>query len=256
MATGFSISPGGSDSKKSKVSLNDAVPGYLNGKLVAGANVTLTEGSDGADETLTVAAGAGGSVTVEENNVALGAAATLDYLGQDFDLSLAGGEAEIAVAAAHTGLPHGTLPSGAGGTTVDATGEACVDSTSKTVNFYDGANEVVLNPVQIKSFVLIAPVAADDYPLIKFPYAVTLLQVDYVILGATNWIGQLQEADADGANGADTQAADSTATTTNTQVTSFSNAVLDAGDYLNLKTTSISGTPTSLTVTIQYRQNA
>lgn len=38
-----------------KVSANDTTPGYLNGKIVAGSNVTLTEGSDGADETLTIA---------------------------------------------------------------------------------------------------------------------------------------------------------------------------------------------------------
>lgn len=38
-----------------KVSSNDTTPGYLNGKLVAGTNITLTEGSDGANETLTIA---------------------------------------------------------------------------------------------------------------------------------------------------------------------------------------------------------
>jgi hypothetical protein len=37
------------------VSSNDTTPGYLNGKLVAGANISLTEGSDGGDETLTAA---------------------------------------------------------------------------------------------------------------------------------------------------------------------------------------------------------
>ena len=40
---------------KVSVSSNDTTPGYLNGKLVAGTSVTLTEGSDGGDETLTVA---------------------------------------------------------------------------------------------------------------------------------------------------------------------------------------------------------
>lgn len=37
------------------VSSNDSTVGYLNGKLVAGYGTTLTEGSDGADETLTIA---------------------------------------------------------------------------------------------------------------------------------------------------------------------------------------------------------
>lgn len=37
------------------VSANDTTPGALNGKLVAGSGIALAEGSDGADETLTVA---------------------------------------------------------------------------------------------------------------------------------------------------------------------------------------------------------
>ena len=40
---------------KVKVSSDDTTPGYLNGKLVAGTNISLTEGSGGADETLTIA---------------------------------------------------------------------------------------------------------------------------------------------------------------------------------------------------------
>ena len=41
---------------KTKVSANDTTAGFLNGKLVAGSNVTLTENNDGGDETLTIAA--------------------------------------------------------------------------------------------------------------------------------------------------------------------------------------------------------
>ncbi len=41
---------------KTKVSANDTTAGFLNGKLVAGSNVTFTEGSDGGNETLTIAA--------------------------------------------------------------------------------------------------------------------------------------------------------------------------------------------------------
>lgn len=38
------------------VSSNDTTIGFLNGKIVAGANITLTEGNDGGNETLTIAA--------------------------------------------------------------------------------------------------------------------------------------------------------------------------------------------------------
>ena len=40
----------------SKVSSNDSTAGYLNGKLVAGTNVTFTENNNGSNETLTIAA--------------------------------------------------------------------------------------------------------------------------------------------------------------------------------------------------------
>lgn len=38
----------------SLVSSNDTTPGFLNGKLIEGAGITLTEGSDGGDETLAI----------------------------------------------------------------------------------------------------------------------------------------------------------------------------------------------------------
>ena len=40
---------------KTKVSANDTTAGFLNGKLTAGANISLTEGSDGGNETLAIA---------------------------------------------------------------------------------------------------------------------------------------------------------------------------------------------------------
>ena len=50
-ANGF----GSADTEKVKVSSNDTTAGFLNGKLVAGTNISLTEGNDGGNETLTAA---------------------------------------------------------------------------------------------------------------------------------------------------------------------------------------------------------
>jgi len=41
--------------EKVKVSSDDTTPGFLNGKLTAGTSITLTEGSGGGDETLSIA---------------------------------------------------------------------------------------------------------------------------------------------------------------------------------------------------------
>lgn len=147
------------------------------------------------------------------------------------------------------------IPNGAGGTTVNAAGEICVDTTSGSVNFYDGTAERVLQPQISKSFWLEAPADADDLPIHRFDQAVTLVKVVYAIKDGTNWVGQVQEADdAQGTNAADTQAADSTVTGTTT-VTSFSNASFDAGDYIRLKTSSVTGSVTWLHITFYYRIN-
>ena len=50
-ANGF----GSADTEKVKVSSNDTTAGFLNGKLVSGTNISLTEGNDGGNETLTAA---------------------------------------------------------------------------------------------------------------------------------------------------------------------------------------------------------
>lgn len=60
---------GASDSDESaKVSANDTTAGYLNGKLVAGSGITLTENNDGSNETLTITA-TGGSGSDENVKV-------------------------------------------------------------------------------------------------------------------------------------------------------------------------------------------
>jgi len=51
--------------EKSKVSANDTTSGFLNGKLVAGTGITLTETNDGANETLVITASAAPSTNVQ-----------------------------------------------------------------------------------------------------------------------------------------------------------------------------------------------
>lgn len=45
---------GGTSDELVKISANDTTAGYLNGKLVAGSGITLTENNDGGNETLTI----------------------------------------------------------------------------------------------------------------------------------------------------------------------------------------------------------
>ena len=48
-------SSGGGTDELAKVSANDTTAGYLNGKLVAGSGISLTENNNGGNETLGIA---------------------------------------------------------------------------------------------------------------------------------------------------------------------------------------------------------
>jgi hypothetical protein len=72
------------------VSSNDTTEGVLNGKLVAGNNVTLTEGSDGGDETLTVDYDFRGAVAIRATtafSVANNSATALEFNSEVYDTS-------------------------------------------------------------------------------------------------------------------------------------------------------------------------
>ena len=85
------------------MSANDTTAGYLNGKLVAGTNVTFVEGNDGGNETLTINAtgGGGGGVATERYDAGNGGWATSYDNGITF--SKAGGTGTFVV-------PSGTIP--------------------------------------------------------------------------------------------------------------------------------------------------
>lgn len=96
---------GPSTDEQVKVSSNDTTAGFLNGKLVAGTNVSLTETNDGGNETLVIAATAGldERVKVSANDT------TAQYLGQKVqagsDVTITtqnpGGNEHLSIAAAN-----------------------------------------------------------------------------------------------------------------------------------------------------------
>ena len=79
------------------VSANDTTAGYLNGKLVAGTNITFTEGSDGGDETLTLAGTTFAATGANSDITSLSALSTALSIAQ-------GGTGQTSAAAARTAL--------------------------------------------------------------------------------------------------------------------------------------------------------
>lgn len=150
------------------------------------------------------------------------------------------------------------IPNGAGGRTVDAAGEVTIDSTSETLNFHDGTEEKVLSPRLSKAIKIEDPTVADDFVIFRFDdtsntSTMVLEEVCYLAVGGTNWVGQLQERDANGGTPTDTQSADTTATSgTNNCNTTFSNNSLDNGDWLGVDTASVSGSVAEINITFYY----
>ena len=119
-----------------KVSSNDTTPGYLNGKLVAGSNITLTEGTDGGNETLSIAA----------TGVADGAITTV----------------KMATGAA-TGVKQSRLITQVGGTTTTVTTADDVitvtSSSTRVVNLYavSGNTGRILTIISLESALTVTP---------------------------------------------------------------------------------------------------
>lgn len=150
------------------------------------------------------------------------------------------------------------VPNGAGGTTLNDAGEICVDTTSDTLNFYDGTLEAVLTPIMSKSITIESPTASEDISMFYSDEAITITKIVFVITGSTSVTTTIRQGTDRSAAGTEVVTGGTTAnsTTTGNVVTSFNDATVPADSFIWLETTSLSGTPTSLSCTIFYRQDA
>jgi len=159
---------------KTKVSSNDSTAGFLNGKLVAGSNITLTEGSDGGNEILTIASTSGGSglpasdgtsivegssdgtkeIRFEVDGLTTGTIRVITPPDEDFTMvgvastqtltnkTLTAPTLTDASITGSLNIPNGAAP------TVDAAGEIAMDTTITDHNgllrYYDGTTEMII----------------------------------------------------------------------------------------------------------------
>jgi hypothetical protein len=145
-----------------------------------------------------------------------------------------------------TQIPNGTGP------TVDAAGEVAVDTSTDQFQFYGGAKRA-LPSIKHVSFVMPAPVETDDFILMKAPYGMTILTIKGVLAGTTNVVGQLQECNSSGASCADLDSDITFNGGEDADDGTLTDSTITSGNWIAWKTTSISGTPTFLTVTVTYR---
>lgn len=153
------------------------------------------------------------------------------------------------------------IPNGAGGTTVDAAGEVTVDTTSGTLNFHDGTAEVVLNPIETKTFGAENPGASEDFPHFHYTkVAITITEIEAVLVGSSSpsvtWTLRHSTDRSATGNEVVTGGTTTTSTTTGSIVTAFNDATIPANSFLWIETTAQSGTVNSISITTNFRQDA
>lgn len=109
-----------------------------------------------------------------------------------------------------------------------------------------------------KSVTVESPTASEDISLFYTDEAITITKIVYVITGSTSVTTTIRHhTDRNNAgNEVVTGGTTANSTTTGNVVTSFNDATVPADSFVRLETTALSGTPTSLNVTIFYRQDA
>jgi hypothetical protein len=103
-----------------------------------------------------------------------------------------------------------------------------------------------------RAFAIIDPAVAHDLPLWQTKRAITIVAVSAVSTAGTNTIGCLDEYNATGTSVDAAVDGDWTITTSEYTDASFTNAAVDAGDWLGWHTTSVSGEVTSVSITFEY----
>lgn len=135
----------------------------------------------------------------------------------------------------------------------DATGKESLDSTTGQHRTHDGVRQNVFSPIQFVSFVITAPADTDDINIMKAPYGMTILGIDCIVQGTTSVTGQIQECTSAGASCTDLDSDITCDADGAADDGTLTDSTIASGAWLRWKTTSLSGAPTFLTVTVRYR---
>ena len=135
--------------------------------------------------------------------------------------------------------------------TIDTAGDIGIDNTSGQFVYYSTSKRVI-SPTHFVSLVIPAPSVDDDMNILKAPYGMTILGIDCIVQGSTSATGQIQECTSSGGGCADLDADITCDSDGAADDGTLTDPTIASGAWLRWKTTSLSGTPTFLTVTVKY----
>jgi len=112
-------------------------------------------------------------------------------------------------------------------------------------------------PVESKSITIETPTASEDLSLFYVDDATTITKIVFVITGSTSVTTTIRHHTdrSNAGNEVVTGGTVANSTTTGNVVTSFNDATIPLDSFVWLETTALSGTPTSLNVTIFYQKD-
>lgn len=159
-----------------------------------------------------------------------------------------------------------TGPTGATGVTgpTGPTGATGADGIPGPTGATGATGATGLGATLSKSFIISNPTSDADSPVWKVPVAITITKLNVYVMGGTSITGGLFEypsSPSGGEDGVAIQATDIVALAgQDTEYGSesgeyFSNAIVDAGDYIGWRMTSVDGTITRMIVTFEYTEN-
>lgn len=146
------------------------------------------------------------------------------------------------------------LPSGAN-PALNTVGDIAIDTTAGQLTVHDGTNVVVWSATGTKTLTLESPVLS-DFPIFwRASQDQTIQSINCISSASTSTGVRVQECDANAANCVDIEAA-ITCTTSNTAVlgAQIDNNSIDAGDWVRVLISAVSGTPGWVSVTVGYTE--
>lgn len=114
-----------------------------------------------------------------------------------------------------------------------------------------------VNAISSRSITVESPSASEDISIFYTDVAITISKIVFIITGATSVTTTIRHH-TDRSNAGNEVVTGGTvvnSTTTGNVVTTFNDETIPANSFIWLKTTALSGTPTSLTAILFYRQD-